>query len=744
MPISGADCYVATTDIRVAIRGRETDILDGLGIDWKPRKARPHIHCPYRDHADGNPSWRWDALKARAFCTCTKSDSIFDVLMKIEGIDFDRAKIRAAELLKRSDLIKERHARKRRAGGGDLPPEQQRNGATPAGYRLADYAADKRLPIEFLRSLGLADITYQGATAVKIPYFAAGGTEAAVRFRIAPDGKDRFRWRKRSKPCLYGLNRFGEALEAGYVIIVEGESDAQTLWQHAFPALGLSGAGNWNEQRDAPLLAELATIYVVIEPDKGGETVMKWLRRSSIAPRVQLVHLNGFKDPSALYIDNTDGFCAVFQRALDEAEPYQAMADREAEAEAAAARAAAGVLLSEPDILGRFASELPRAGLVGEEKNAKVLYLALTSRLFDRPVSVAVKGVSSGGKSFTLETVLRFLPGQAYWSRTAMSERALAYSDEDFRHRFIVIYEAAGMASDFGSYLIRSLLSEGRIDYEFPEKTKDGMRPRVIRKEGPAGLIVTTTATSLHPENETRLLSLNVKDTPEQTAAVMHMLALGQDIGATVDYARWQALQKSLEAGERRVVVPFATRLAKLVPPVAVRLRRDFRLLLALIHAHALLHRELRERDNQGRILATIDDYAAVRALVADLFAEGVDATVKPETRETVAAIRALGKDEVSITEIAKFLKLDTGTASRRVKDARSRGYLANNETRKGRPLRIALGDPMPSDRQILPSPTELAECCTVAGLSEGYVTPSPLLEDDPAGPIPAEEEAVI
>jgi hypothetical protein len=157
-----------------------------------------------------------------------------------------------------------------------------------------------------------------------------------------------------------------------------------------------------------------------------------------------------------------------------------------------------------------------------------------------------------------------------------------------------------------------------------------------------------------------------------------------------------------------------------------VRLRRDFRLLLTLIQAHALLHRERRKRDDQGRIIATIDDYAAVRELVAELFAEGVDATVKPETRETVSAVKALGKAEVSNTEIAKHLKLDTSTASRRVRDAVSRGYLANNETRKGRPARIALGDPMPSDRQILRAPDELAECCAVAGLSEGYHIPSP------------------
>jgi hypothetical protein len=148
---------------------------------------------------------------------------VLGVLMGVYGIEVDAAKVRAAELLKRTDLIRERVRRKKkREGGGDIPPEQQRNGATPASCRLADYAAAKRLPVEFLQSLGLAEIPYQGAPAVKIPYLATDGAEAAVRFRIALDGKDRFRSRKGSKPCLYGLNRLGEVREVGYVVIVEG------------------------------------------------------------------------------------------------------------------------------------------------------------------------------------------------------------------------------------------------------------------------------------------------------------------------------------------------------------------------------------------------------------------------------------------------------------------------------------------------------------------------------------------
>jgi len=743
----GADQrFVTKADITAALKGHETDLLDALNIDW--RRAKPHISCPYKNHDDNHPSWRWDERKRKAFCTCGARD-VLGVLMGVVGIEFDAAKIRAAELLKRPDLIRERRGRKRRGAGGDIPTEQRCNGATPAGCRLANYAEPKRLPVDFLLANGLREITYQGAPAVSIPYFSHDGTVAAIRFRVALDGPDRFRWRKGSRARLYGLHRLTAAHNAGYVALVEGESDCHTLWLHNFPALGLPGAGNWSEERDAPLLADLATIFVVVEPDRGGDAVMKWLRRSAIAQRAKLVRLQGAKDASALYLADPDRFRVAFQRALDEAEPFEAIADREAKTAADRAGKAADDLLFEHDVLARLAAALPQAGLVGEDRNAKLLFLALTSRLFDRPVSIAVKGPSSGGKSFTVEVVLKFFPSSAYWERTALSDRALAYSAEDFRHRHLVIYEATGVGSDIATYLVRSLLSEGRIRYEVVEKTKDGMRPRLIEKEGPTGLIVTTTATKLHPENETRLLSLGVKDTPTQTKAILHALARDNDLPPAVDFTRWQALQEWLEAGERRVVVPFAERLADLVPPVAVRLRRDFRLLLTLIAAHALLHRETRDRDEQGRIVATLRDYAIARELAADLFAEGVDATVKPGTREAVGAIaalkQALGKDEVSLAEIAKALKLDRSAASRRVADAVSRGYLVNAETRKGKPVRISLGDPMPAEIEILPHPDRLRDRCSVAALPAGDepACPSPIDENDPAD-IPAFAEEVI
>jgi len=68
------------------------------------------------------------------------------------------------------------------------------------------------------------------------------------------------------------------------------------------------------------------------------------------------------------------------------------------------------------------------------------------------------------------------------------------------------------------------------------------MKSRLIERLGPTGLIVTSTAASLHPENETRLLSVTVNDSPDQTAAILRSLA-EQNESTLPDLAKWVNLQ---------------------------------------------------------------------------------------------------------------------------------------------------------------------------------------------------------
>ena len=371
-----------------------------------------------------------------------------------------------------------------------------------------------------------------------------------------------------------------------------------------------------------------------------------------------------------------------------------------------------GAIATSPRILDRFAEDFRLSGVVGEDRTAKLIYLAITSRSFARLVSIAVKGPSSGGKSYTVQRVLDFFPPSAHYSLTAMSERALAYSTEPVKHRFVVLYEAAGMSGQTASYLIRSLLSEGCIRYETVEKTNKGLNAKLIQREGPTGLITTTTLVGLHPENETRLLSVTVKDSAEQTAEIL--VAIAEERTTAIDLAPWHALQGWLAGGECKVTIPFGEQLARMVPPIAVRLRRDFSTLCTLIKSHAFLHQASRQRDPQGQIVATLEDYAAVRELVADLISEGVNASVSKTMRETVQAVatlQAITPGGVSLPQLVKTLNLDKSSVSRRANDAQSKGYLVNLEDGKGKPARLTIGEPLPDDVEVLPPPEKLDRC---------------------------------
>jgi hypothetical protein len=168
------------------------------------------------------------------------------------------------------------------------------------GLTLEQYAAAKALPIEFLKTCGLSEFIYDHKPAIRIPYLGVGGEELAVRFRIGLDG-DRFRWKSGTKPCLYGLHRLRQAQDQGVVVLVEGESDCHTLWYHGISALGIPGAANWHEDRDARYLDGIGTIYVVLEPDRGGDAIRRWLSRSTIRHRAKLITLPA-KDTSALHL----------------------------------------------------------------------------------------------------------------------------------------------------------------------------------------------------------------------------------------------------------------------------------------------------------------------------------------------------------------------------------------------------------------------------------------------------------
>src|SRR5688572_21304873 len=135
------------------------------------------------------------------------------------------------------------------------------------------------------------------------------------------------------------------------------------------------------------------------------------------------------------------------------------------------------------NILDRFVRSW-RHLIAGEEKNAKLLYLVATSRLLGKCMNAAIKGPSSAGKSEIRKQVLEFFPPEEVVAFTTLSEKALLYFEEDFAHKILSMGEAAGAEEEsLQNYLLRELISEGRLRYPVVVKTEGrGMVTEIVEK----------------------------------------------------------------------------------------------------------------------------------------------------------------------------------------------------------------------------------------------------------------------
>ena len=91
---------------------------------------------------------------------------------------------------------------------------------------------------------------------------------------------------------------------------------------------------------------------------------------------------------------------------------------------------------------------------------------------------------------------------------------------------------------------------------------------------------------------------------------------------------------------------------------------------------------------------------------------------VSPEIRTTVEAVKAF-PGTPSLQQVSDKLGIHKSTASRRVKLAIKKGYLADAQVVRGRPMRLEAADPLPKDQEVLPTPEELAEAIDRFGASE-------------------------
>jgi DNA-binding transcriptional ArsR family regulator len=316
-------------------------------------------------------------------------------------------------------------------------------------------------------------------------------------------------------------------------------------------------------------------------------------------------------------------------------------------------QAAAMELLRDPRLIERVLADFDLCGVVGEETNKKVSYLAAVSRLLSKPLAVVVQSSSAAGKSSLMEAVLSFMPEEQREEYSAMTGQALYYmGQKNLKHKILAVAEEEGASR--AAYALKLLQSEGKL--KIASTGKDPVNGKMVTHEylveGPVMIFLTTTAQDVDEELLNRCLVLTVNEEQEQTRAIHRKQREAQTIEglwARRDREKVVRLHRNAQRLLRPIeVVNNHAAAMPDFPDTVTRMRRDHMKLLTLVQAIALLHQHQRETKISTRngetveyIEATETDVKLAQTLIRQVLGPSLD-ELQPHTRRLLVAIDAM------------------------------------------------------------------------------------------------------
>jgi hypothetical protein len=234
-------------------------------------------------------------------------------------------------------------------------------------------------------------------------------------------------------------------------------------------------------------------------------------------------------------------------------------------------RAEAAELLSDPNLAQRVVEDLTTAGVVGESSLKLTAYLCGVSTQLSRPLAIIVRGSSSSGKSYVVNTVADLFPPEVVLRATDITSNALYYFPPGtLRHRWVVAGERSRVQNDESAETTRALremIETRRLSKAVTVKTAEGgYTTRSVEQDGPIAFSETTTLGQIFDEDRNRCLVLSTDERPEQTKRILAATARRAEGRDQSDLDRIREVHHAVIRMLPRadVVIPFASVLSAL------------------------------------------------------------------------------------------------------------------------------------------------------------------------------------
>ena len=350
-------------------------------------------------------------------------------------------------------------------------------------------------------------------------------------------------------------------------------------------------------------------------------------------------------------------------------------------------------LLTDPNLVDRILADLDTIGLVGEETNKLIGYLACVSRRLEQPLALLIQSGSAAGKTTLMDGVLSLMPPEDQVRYSAMTGQSLYYlGQQAMQHKILAIAEEEGVAQ--ASYALKLLQSDGQLTIAAVGKHRGTGRQmtETYTVQGPVMMFLTTTSPNPDPELQNRCLTLRVNESAEQTAEIHRRQrakyqcslvskpltkeervseketekqvsnepsssGMASNEAASSETASNKAASARPLSRTRTSIMELHHNAQRLLRPLGVvmpwvdrltfrhdqtRMRRDHAKYLSLIAAIALLHQHQRKQiplvDGSMAVEATLADLHLANRLISEVMGQSLD-DLLPQTRQLLVLI---------------------------------------------------------------------------------------------------------
>ena len=326
--------------------------------------------------------------------------------------------------------------------------------------------------------------------------------------------------------------------------------------------------------------------------------------------------------------------------------------------------------------------------IVGEEVARLLLYIIMSSRKMQRPISSIIFGNAGDGKSHLMHRIKEVMPPEEVITVSTMTKNALYYYKSEDLNEKVICIEDYFAASDEVLYTLRQLQSEQCLSKSYAIKNQSGVMETAHQEiKARVSVVGCSNKSAMIEDNLSRALNITLQTNDKQDAAIMDSQRLSAIRGNQSNpqqkelVKKLQNIQRILNA-EIKILNPLAAHLS--LPTGVKNKRRSMALYLDFIAAITFLHQYQREITTDKTtgdkfISTTKEDIRIANDLLKDVLLRKAD-DLSIGARKMLEAIKVHlnqnNKQEFTQKELRFALLQSNDVVKRHIKELLESTYL--------------------------------------------------------------------